>query len=325
MELPRDIFSLSLSSAEFRVLVCLTSLGDDKGLVDISTERLSEMTGYSTESLRRAFRGLEEKGVLNTRRTKRNWGRFHLNKYQVFPSHNPVDLDNLPIKSTVTWEELPSHNTVGSTSDSDSSLITNEVGNKNTTYSYVRTASNENGVSVVIKKYDDGDDIAGVGLFEDEVKPQEAKKPVSKRDTKTRGRRPESEWTPYDVGAEFAYQLSLRFPLVPGLVNASKVTGALRKYRFSYGTNGAIEMELMRKFFADERNYNDAETAYMYLAGRYLATFKTSLSQVRAELATPVVDTETNFVYASDGRKFDDTILGRRRLEQHESSLREEK
>jgi hypothetical protein len=325
MELPRDIFSLSLSSAEFRVLVCLTSLGDDKGLVDISTERLGEMTGYSTESLRRAFRGLEKLGVLNTRRTKRNWGRFHLNKYQVFPSHNPVDLDNLPIKGNVTWEELPSHNTVGSTSDSNNEVTTDVVGNKNTTYSYVRTASNENGVSVVIKNYDDGDDIGGVGLFEDEVKKTAAKNPVSKRDTKTRGRRPEAEWTAYDVGAEFAYQLSLRFPLVPGLVNASKVSGAIRKYRSSYGTNGQIEMELMRKFFADDRNYNDAETAYAHLAGRYLATFKTSLSQVRAELATPTIDTESSFLYASDGRKFDDTILGRRRMNQHEESLREDK
>jgi hypothetical protein len=313
MQLTREIFSLNLSSSEFKVYALLCTLSDDAGKLEVTTEELADMLSCSTESLRRAFRGLEEHGVLTVTRTKRNFGRFWLNRYQVHsPSHKVVD--------------APPHKNVGSTHDSSSdvTVTTETVRKKNTTYSFVRAEPNtEKGLTVVFK-YDDDDDIAGVGLFDEEVQAKKTPTKINKRSTKTRGLRPEEEWTTYDIAAEFSYQLSLKFPLVPGLVNASKISGALRQYRTKYGTNGLIEMEIMRAFFADDRNYRDAEKEYMHLAGRYLAMFKTHLGELARELDTPTVVVSQDFVYASDGRKFENTTIGRRRMEQHEALLQEE-
>jgi hypothetical protein len=60
-------------------------------------------------------------------------------------------------------------------------------------------------IQVPMRKYDDdGDNLAGFGL----VEPKDAPQPkIRKSDPKTRGRRPEHEWTAMDVAAEFSYQV----------------------------------------------------------------------------------------------------------------------
>jgi hypothetical protein len=333
MSLPSEFFSTDLSPSEFKTAVSLYHLSDSKGQVTATTEELSILTGYSAESLRRAFRGLEAAGLLETTRTKRNFGKWSKNQYQlVLPSHNPVDL-----------EPEPSHKAVGSTadyvpSDTMTTMITgSQVSNtRNTSYFLVRAAG-ASGEEIVVSNWKDDDDgIAGVGLFEDELDGGQPKPKVDKRKSSTRNLRPESEWTTNDIAAEFSQQLGKRFPYTPGLVNTAALRGALSNYRRQYGTSPEVEMQLMRMFFADQHNLKNADSEAHRIHGRYLNMFKTHLNKAyeilglepnhRVTNLPSGVSSETElsdkYVYASDGRKFDRSIVGRSALKRYEEKLK---
>jgi len=179
-------------------------------------------------------------------------------------------------------------------------------------------------------KNDDEDDVGGFGLFDEEVQEKVAAKvpAASKRDPRTRGRRPESEWTVYDVASEFSFQIGRKFPYIPGLVNVKNISGALRAWRNQYGTNPTIEMELLRQFFADERNYAAADRAPEKIHLAYLRMFKTNMREVNATfdvydaVETSDLTQDEDYLYSSDGRRFDNTLIGRKALARHEEELK---
>lgn len=332
MSLPSEFFSTDLSAVEFKTAVSLYHLSDNAGRVDVTTEELTVLTGYSAESLRRAFRGLEAAGLLETTRTKRNFGKWSKNRYQlVLPSHRAVES-----------EPEPSHKAVGSTADyvSSDTVTTMTTGSqvsntRNTSYFLVR-AGGASGEEIVVSRWrDDDDGIAGVGLFEDEMDGGQPKPKVDKRKSSTRNLRPESEWTTNDIAAEFSQQLGKRFPYTPGLVNTAALRGALSTYRTKYGTSPEVEMQLMRMFFDDERNLKNADSEAHRIHGRYLNMFKTHLSKAYEILGlepnqritgitSGVSYTDSGrdeYVYASDGRKFDNSIAGRSALTRYEKKL----
>jgi hypothetical protein len=340
MSIPPEFFSTELNAVEFKTVVALYHLADRRMLVEATTEELSILTGYSTESLRRAFRGLEKSGLLATTRTKRNWGKLSRNKYTLLlPSHKLVEIEDESSHSPVGWKVLSPHNLVGSTGGTTWLRNTNSLTsiNENTTYSLKSTEGEFEKKEESMEKWrprgedTTGDDeIGGFGLFEDEV-PAAVKPSIStnKRDTRTRGRRPEFEWTPNDVAAEFAFQLGRRFPYIPGLISVRELRGALAKYRSQHGTTADIEMEIQRMFFEDQRNWQNAEKNPKDIHRKYLAMFRTHMTQAyeRLSLDSPIFIEEEvrkeNFVYASDGRKFENSFLGQKRLAQYEEKLKE--
>lgn len=302
MTLPESISALPLSRSELKTInaIYVSSVG---GVSDVSTEQLSSSTGYSTETLRRAFRSLEAHGVLRVERTKKNYspkltGRFANNRYHI----------------------LVGSSDVGSSYDQGGSNSYTVVNKKDTSY-----LSNVKGEEV--RSYDEGDDIGGFGLFEEEVKKPVSK--INKRDPKTRGRRPEEEWTVYDVASEFSYQLGRKFPYTPGLVNVAAISGALRKYRSQYGTTAVIEMEILRRFFSDERNYRNADQSPEKVHSWYLRMMKTHMGEVLQDFDMPVEDEvageEDEFLYAFDGKRFDKSFAGRKALEAYEGKLKGDK
>lgn len=180
-----------------------------------------------------------------------------------------------------------------------------------------------------------GDDsIGGFGLFEDE-KPAVQKMSLSTdaRDPKTRGRRPQENWTPSDVAAEFAFLLGKKHPYLPGLVQSRELRGALAQNRKKYGITAVIEMEIVRMFLADARMHADAEKNPQYLHRRLLKMFNTHMDEALHNLGMPtrkqlsnveVDDGErSEYVYASDGREFDNSIVGRKSLTRYEEKLKE--
>lgn len=173
----------------------------------------------------------------------------------------------------------------------------------------------------------DDEFVGAVGLFEDETTASGKPKPkADRRKSSTRGQRPESEWTANDVAAEFAYQLGRRFPRLPGLVNVAAVRGALLRYRSQFDTTPEVEMEVMRMYFEDDFNLKLAQESPSRAHGKYLAMFKTHLTKAHERLGfdfeSRVVieqDDTTEYVYSADGRKFENTIVGRKMLERHEA------
>lgn len=322
---------LSLTDSELRTVIALRTLCSPQGLVETTTEYLGELTGYSPATLRRAFRGLEERQLLTTVRTKRNLGKFSVNKYTLSPS-----------LISERWQTKPSLMGERSTVSKGSYISNNNhIANldiNNISRGKIRKSGKELIVSgnkrwQIRGEDTSGDDeIGGFGLFENE-QPATVKMKLSTdaRDPKTRGRRPQENWTPSDVAAEFAYLVSRKYPYLPGLVQTKDLRGALAQNRKKYGITAVIEMEIIRMFLADSRMHTDAEKNPQYLHRRLLKMFNTHMDEAlknlgmpsRKQLANGVFDNEerTEYIYASDGREFDNSIVGRKALTRYEERL----
>ena len=181
-------------------------------------------------------------------------------------------------------------------------------------------------VKVPMRKYqDDGDDLAGFGLVEERDAPQPN---IRKSDPRTRGKRPEHEWSPMDVAAEFSFRVGRKFPLLPGTVNVKQLSGALAKFRKQYGTTPLIELELLRLFMADENNFRDVGDEAPLLYKRYLASFGKRINQARENLGLGKISASIDTVVkmgtltASDGRVFQNSLSGRAQLQRHEERLK---
>ena len=330
--LPPELFDSNLSHPEFRLAVSLYHLSSPQRLVDATMGELEVLTGMKAESLRRALRGLEEAGLVETTRTKRNFGKFHKNVYRLLlPS---LENEVLGVKPSLE-NEGSTHGQVVPLELSSLSSTSKPVSNtRSTTYFLVSAGGAHKGEDMVMWKDNSGDDnIAGFGLFEEELQGGQPKPKADKRKASTRGQRPEAEWTANDVAAEFAFQLGRRFPYTPGLVNVTAIRGALLKYRAQYNTTPEVEMELMRMFFQDEHNLKNADENASRIHGKYLNMFKTHLSKAYESLGMETaqrvlgsefaVEHEEEYIVASDGRRFENTIVGRKRRERHEELLKE--
>jgi hypothetical protein len=175
-----------------------------------------------------------------------------------------------------------------------------------------------------MRNYDDGNDLAGFGLVEPKDAPQQK---LSKRDPKTRGKRPEHEWTPMDVAAEFSFRVGRKYPLLPGTVNVRALSGALSKFRKQYGTTALIELDLLRMFMSDEYNFKSIGDEAPNLYKLYLASFGKKMNQARENLGIGRISEKKlsidkmAILTASDGREFQNSMSGRAQLERYEKKI----
>lgn len=321
MQIPEGAYSADITDYQFRLLafMCLNSGSD--GRLQASVAELGSQTGKSSDrTVRDAIKALQAKGFLTVVNTKRANGYKGKNVYQLtvdYPSELTVDYPSSPDKvinssdSNITDIQLvPSSNTTNSNKLKYSeSKIRREI-------------------LIPMKGYDDGEDLAGFGLVEDRDAPQPK---IRKNDPRTRGKRPEHEWTAMDVAAEFSYRVGKKFPLLPGTVNVKQLSGALAKFRTQYQTTPLLELELLRLFMADERNFTDVGDEAPYLYKRFLASFRTKMNQARQNLGLPRIASKefdetpkasASVLTASDGRTFQNTMSGRAQMQRHELRLK---
>lgn len=320
-------FFTPLSASEYRLLDVLCALSTNS-VVKIGMEELARYAQSSDESVRRALRSLESKQMIATTRTKRNLGKLSFNEYTLTsPSHKIVG-------SSAPSPKLPSHKNGGSTADIDiasTTALTNKA-NKTTSYLVPAGAQKEKRSFILVNKWADDDSVGGFGLFESEVAEKSAGPRISKRDPKTRSKRPQEEWTSADVASEFASRLYRLIPGVPNLVNTDQVRGALAKMRKQYDSNALIELEVMKIFFEDPWVQNQGKDNPAWIAGRFLKFFANHFDQALRNLGLPdrkgpseeaMEDIpHSEFAYASDGRRFDNSMPGRLALEKYENKLR---
>lgn len=341
-----ELLLLSLEPVEARTLLALRHLAGPTRLVEATAEELGTLTGYSPASLRRGLRGLEKANLVETIRTKKGFGKYSTNRYKLLePSLTPERSTPQPSLMDERSNDSPSLTDERSTHGQVVSMTTNKLTSQgsHTMYNYKDSHMRKSKYKEVLvgserwkPRGEDtaGDDeIGGFGLFEDE-KPAAIKHKLSvdKRDPKTRGRRPQEEWTAADVAVEFSFQLSRKYPYLPGTFQTSPLRGALAKNRKEYGITPLIELEILRLFMGDERNHKDAEQKPDMLYKRYLKMFQTHMSEALKNLGMPsmkdlaeadvVREKVEEFVYASDGRAFDNSIPGRRMLQKYEEKLR---
>ena len=324
MKIPLEAYSSNLTDFQFRLLATLCHLAGSEGRVEASAEALGIASGNVTEkTVRRGLTALEKAGLVRRTKTKRANG---------YRGKDIVDITGPQVTSgTVGAQDMWASNVRTSHGYRSRSIIVNKPLVPNDQDSnQLKDIRNTEGVSmkeirVPMRKWeDDSDSLAGFGLVED----RDAVQPtIRKSDPKTRGKRPEHEWTPMDVAAEFSYRVGKRYPLLPGTVNVRQLSGALSKFRKQYQTTALVELELLKLFMADERNFQNIGDEAPFLYKMYLASFGKKMNQARENLGlnkvNAKVDTsvKVSTLTASDGKVFQNSLSGRAQLERYEKRL----
>jgi Fe2+ or Zn2+ uptake regulation protein len=318
VRIPSEAYSAPLTDYQFRLLVFLCHFLASKGSLDVSIDQMRLGTGnVSEKTVRRALKALEDHGFLNRTRTKRANGYRGKDQYElVYGTEMSPSLGDANVHT--------SHDYRSHSKKTIKPLVPNSQDSNQ-----LKEFRNTEGVSlkevvIPMRNYDDGDELAGFGLIESKDEP--AKK-ISKRDPKTRGKRPEHEWTPMDIAAEFSFRVGRKYPLLPGTVNVRALSGALAKFRKQYGTTALIELELLRLFMADEYNFKSIGDEAPNLYKLYLASFGKKMNQARENLGIGRVSEKKlptdkmAILVASDGREFQNSMSGRAQLERYEKKI----
>lgn len=316
-----ELALLKLSHSELRVYLALNHLENRWGDVVASVEDLAELTGYGRSSISKAISGLSTHGFIEITRTKRNYGLLSKNRYRILDcpenwTSEPEKPENDAWGSPEYWTSTRNTNKLITT---NKLLTTSKL--KYLNPADLNSAEAQKEETVVNRWSEDDDNIAGVGLFEDEVKPVEKK--IPKNDPKTRGLRPQAEWTPADVASEFAARLYSKIRGIPGLVNTRALWGALARNRKQFGVTAAQEMAALERFLGDERNLLAIKRNAKGAHGMFLNAITRQLAE-NAAITPEVVDKPkvAEYVYASDGKEFDNSMYGRNRLRIYEESLK---
>ena len=329
MEIPVEAYSADLTDYQFRLLAVLCLKSGSEGRFKASVAELCVLTNkLSDKTVRTALQGLTKAGMILVEKTRRANG-FNGKLNITVLNHQAVK--NYQDQTVENYRHQTVKNYRTSLDYRSGSRIVDKPLVPNSQDSYkLKDIETKNGfmkeVLIPMRKYEyDGEDLAGFGLVEERDAPQPK---IRKSDPKTRGKRPEHEWTPMDVAAEFSFRVGRKYPLLPGTVNVKQLSGALAKFRKQYDTNALIELELLRLFMADERNFRDIGDEAPHLYKLYLASFGKKMNQARENLGLNKITAPTETVVkmgtltASDGRVFQNSMSGRAQLERHEKRLK---
>jgi len=321
VRIPHEAYSANLTDYQFRLLATICHLAGSEGCLKASAAQLGIETGNVHEkTVRRGLIALEEAGFIKRTRTKRANGYRGIDLLDITSPSGTLESYSLGDANVHTSHDYKSRSHI-----TNKSLVPNSKDSNQ-----LKDIRNTEGVSmkeirVPMRKWeDDSDNLAGFGLVEerDAVQPK-----IRKSDPKTRGKRPEHEWTPMDVAAEFSYRVGKRYPLLPGTVNVRQLSGALSKFRKQYQTTALVELELLKLFMADERNFQNIGDEAPHLYKLYLASFGKKMNQARENLGlnkvNAKVDTsvKVSTLTASDGKVFQNSLSGRAQLERYEKRL----
>ena len=323
-----DLIS-GLTDYQFRLLSVLCSKSGGKPSFLTSVEELGSATNKTSDrTVRSALQALESKGLITRTKTKRANGFQGKDLYTV-NYRTTEDLHTENYRTVGTENYRTSHDYMASSNGSHPAIKPLVPNSHNNQSSYkLNTLRNENvprkEMKIPMKNYDDDEGLAGVGLIE----PRDAVQPkIRKSDPRTRGKRPEHEWTAMDVAAEFSYQVGRKYPLLPGTVSVKTLSGALRKFRTQYGTTPIVELELLRLFMADSNNFRDIGSEAPLLYKKFLSSFGKKMNLARSNLGLANINAKENtesktvVLTSSDGKTFPNSLSGRAQLERHEKRL----
>jgi hypothetical protein len=283
-------------------------------------DELAELTGYGRSAISRAVAGLADTQWIEVVRSKRNYGMLAKNKYRILgcpPSDTRLADGEPPCAPGET--STRSHVTTKSTKSTNITKSTSKLKSAVPSEPHSAEAQRE---SVVVNRWsEDEDDLPGFGLLDADVKPVVEK--VNRRDAKTRNLRPRDEWTANDVASEFASRVYEKVRGIPGLVNTRGLAGALATNRKRFGVTAAQEVAALEKFFADERNLATIKKFPKGAHGVFLNSITKFLAEGHEVVVSPVDSVAVeDYVYASDGKKFDNSMPGRAALKRYEDKLK---
>ena len=323
MEIPDEVLDLGLKPSEFYLLAVLFRRAGFGGVVELTMETLSDLTGSSRTTIWRDMSGLEAKGLVDTHRTKRNFGKFFKNKYQLLSPCFKSESREVEIKELVV---SPCFNSETSTASRVTISNTSKVLVKNTSYSLGGDAPVEGFKEIkLVNAWSDDDDMPGFGLLDSEIAAKQVPKKVGKARPVNRMMRSEDLWNAQDVATEFGMMLYQHCKAHTGPVDSNSLRVILNTYRKRYNLTSVIELEVLRRMFADESAVAQIRKAPERGYKIYLSWLVNHVNQTANGVKEAQVDTKktSEYVYASDGSEFDNSMSGRLDLAQYEEKLKQ--
>ena len=323
MRVPPEAFTANLSDYQFRLFITICRLAGFKRSIKARIDELAILTGNVNEkTVRRALKALEDQKLIWRTPTKMRGGLRGPDVIHIGDSNvHTVEDSNVHATHDKVTNSYLNH-------PANRPLVPNShISQDSNKLKYSEEKNFLKEIKVPMRKWeDDGDSLAGFGL----VEPKDAPQPrIKKNDPKTRGKRPEHEWTPMDVAAEFSFQVGRKYPLLPGTVSVKSLSGALAKFRKQYGTTAIIELELLRLFMADEDNFKQIGDEAPFLYKKFLNSFGAKMNQARENLGLGKINAKistkpvSGTLTASDGTVFQNSLSGRAQLERYENRLKE--
>lgn len=286
------------------------------GEVRATMETLGELTGYSRSSVHRAVESLVELGWVKVKRTKRNYGLWNENRYTILRgSMRDTSKAQIEVNEGAEGRVISDTTTrVLISTKSTNNKLTSNLNNSNP--SDLGATAPRKG-KMVNKWKDEDSEIGGVGLLGSTgtETPQQKKRAH-------RSEKPIESWSGNDVASEFASRVYEKVRGIPGLVNTSRLAIALNTNRKKFGITASQEMGALEKFFADERNLATIKKFPKNSHGIFLNSITKYVSEFGE--VEPSVDTVAQdvYVYASDGKEFDNSMPGRMALQRYETKLK---
>ena len=300
-----ELALLELPAAQLRVFLALSHLESKQGEVRASMDRLGELTGYSRSSVHRAIEGLAESEWIKVTRTKRNFGLLSENRYRLLRCSKA---------DTSKQKMLGEGRVIGDTTTRV--LITTKSTSKNKSTSKLNNTRQEGSV---VNRWSDDDEVGGFGLLEGET-PGGAS-PAAKA-KKHRSEKDSSTWTAQEMASEVASRIYAKVRGIPGVVNTKRLAIALATNRKHFGVTAAQEFAAMEKFFGDERNLVAIRKTPKNSHGIFLNAVTKYVAEHGSQVQ--VVDEEPTvvYIYASDGKAFDNSMGGRLARNEYEEKLK---
>lgn len=334
LNVPIAVFEANLTDYQFRLYIHLCHLTALEGGVEASTADLGRSTGgASSRTVRRALKALADQDLIEVVVNTYESGMRKANTYiarEVTSVHPDPDTSVHP---HVTNDQLDTVANKSVNQQSDKPISLTDLHSKNTSYSYYGGLRPNQGdtnqikfkeVAVVRRTFDDDEGLQGFGLVDEPIK-NSATKP-NKRSTKTRARRPQDEWTPMDVAAEFTDRFAAKFPEYHGilpLIEFGKRVGAFRK---RYQTDPVTELGMIEVFFADPRNFLRVNENPKKIIDLWFSNWAELLHRAEdlgiVDSGAKVSIVSTDVLTASDGKTFPNTMQGRTRLQHYEERLK---
>jgi MarR family len=304
-----DLELLELQPAQLKVFLAMRHLESRWGEVRATMETLGELTGYSRSSVHRAVESLVELGWVSVKRMKRNYGLWDENRYTLLRCGIRETS-----KANITVTETDAGRVIGDTTTGV--LITTKSTNRVKSTSKLNKSLQEGSL---VNNWKDDDDLGGFGLLEGET-PSGAS-PAEKKKLH-RAEKAIEKWSASDVASEFAVRVYAKVRGIPGLVNTKRLSIALAQNRKKFGVTAVQEMAALEKFFSDERNMATIRKFPKNSHGVFLNAITKYLAENVSVETAVAVETETVYVYASDGKQFDNSMPGRASLARYEEKLK---
>jgi biotin operon repressor len=300
-----ELALLELTPAQLRVFLAMSHLESRQGEVRASMDELGDLTGYSRSSVHRAVESLRELGWIEVTRTKRNFGLLSENRYRLLRCS----------KADTSRRKMLAE---GSVVDDTPTQVVNTTKSIKITKSTSKL-NNTRQEGSVVNRWSDDDEVGGFGLLDGET-PGGAS-PAAKA-KKHRSEKDSSTWTAQEMASEVASRIYAKVRGIPGVVNTKRLAIALATNRKHFGVTAAQEFAAMEKFFGDERNMVAIKRMPKNSHGIFLNAVTKYVAEHGEQVKVVDEAPQVVYIYASDGKEFDNSMGGRLARDEYEQKLK---